>query len=194
MQVGLAAFCVALGPLSLHGLSSMKARLLTWQGFEGEVEAASEYHDHDILLIKASHKTSLDATSPLKKEDGKEFEAICNLPYCPTSSKGNRSRISDWPLCSWTCEVLGENDTMMIPKAVKSLEVGNDKRQGRGHWTSEGGSYLAKFPGKLRIHTGPNKRLKCYPSGPRIQSRLRSPEEITESMDTHWALDSGQAF
>lgn len=129
-----------------------------------------------------------------EKEDGKEFEAICNLPYCPTSSKGNRSRIFDWPWCSWTCEVLGENDTVMIPKAVRSLGVGNDKRQGQGQWTSEGGSYLAKFPRKLRIHTGPNKWLKCYPSGPRLQSRLRCPEEITESMDKHWALDTGQAF
>ena len=28
--------------------------------------------------------------------------------------------------------MLGENDTVMIPKAVRSLGVGNDERQGQG--------------------------------------------------------------
>lgn len=129
----------------------MKARLLTWQGFEGEVEAASEYHDHDILLIKPVwNQLRCNITSSPRGVRNLKPSVIYHIALHP--SKGNRSRISDWPLCSWTCEVLGENDTMMIPKAVKSLEVGNDKRQGQGQLNIWGGSYLAKFPGKLRIH------------------------------------------
>ena len=69
MQVGQASFCVVLGPSSAWSVQheSLTSYMIA-QGFEeGEVEAASEHHDHHILLIQASHKTSLDATSPLRK-------------------------------------------------------------------------------------------------------------------------------
>ena len=111
----------------------------------------------------------------------------------PHITQGQQAQSVDRPWCSWlelpgppTCEVWDGDDTVMETQGCKGVwGMGKDERQGQGQWTSGGGSYWAKSPGKLRIHTGLNRWIKYYASGPKLQSRLSSPEEITESAE-HW--------